>query len=125
MDTHLPADASADARAQSASDPLRVPALDELLAHIDAFLARHPKLTPTRFGIDATGEGGLVKSLREGRQPSLEKARRIVAFMAEYDAQEAAAAAHRPFSSACSGPVEQPSPGRLLSSLAEAARTVS
>jgi len=73
---------------------LRVPTREEVLEHIDAFLNRHPKMTPTRFGLDAGGEGNLIKSLREGRQPTLGMANRIADFMAAYDLRAAAASAN-------------------------------
>lgn len=85
MDTLFPPDATETAAAEAPLEPIRVPALGELLKHIDAFLERHPEITPTRFGIDASGEGSLIKTMRDGRQPSLAKARRIVAYMAEQD----------------------------------------
>jgi hypothetical protein len=67
----------------------------ELLAHIDRFLERSG-MTPTRFGLDAVGEGGFIKSLRDGRSVSLKIANRVLAFIAEQDALCAAAAASSP-----------------------------
>ncbi|SMF70650.1 hypothetical protein [Allosphingosinicella indica] len=67
-----------------------IPSDDELLAKIEAFLDRHA-MPPTRFGRDATGEPQLIKSIREGRSPSLKVLQRLAAFMAEKDAELAAA----------------------------------
>ena len=64
---------------------------DALLEQIDAFLSA-TGMKPTRFGMEALGEGGLVKSLREGRSPSLKNAKRIVEFMATYRPDQSAAA---------------------------------
>jgi hypothetical protein len=55
-----------------------------LLEAVDAFLARND-MKPTRLGIEALGEGGLVKSIREGRSLSLRNAEKLVAFMEDYD----------------------------------------
>jgi len=51
-----------------------------LLKQIDAFLKR-TKMPHTRLGLDALGDGGLVKGLREGRSPSLRNAEKLVRFM--------------------------------------------
>lgn len=56
---------------------------ETLLAEIDRFLSR-TGLKPTRFGIEALGDGGLVKSLREGRSLTLRSAEQVLAFMSEY-----------------------------------------
>lgn len=63
---------------------MTIPTDAELLERIDAFIDAHPEMTPTRFGLDATGEGGLVKSLREGRSLRLRHVHKIVAFMEGY-----------------------------------------
>lgn len=65
-----------------------IPTDSELLAQIDAFIEATPGMTPTRFGLDATGEGGLVKSIREGRSLTLRHVHKIVAFMKNYVAGE-------------------------------------
>lgn len=66
-----------------------IPSDDDLLQQIEAFLDE-TGLTPTRLGIDATGEGGLVKSIRAGRSITLRTGRRLVAFMDRYRAEAAA-----------------------------------
>lgn len=68
----------------------KVPTDAELLARVDDFLDRSG-MKPTRFGLDAMGEGGLVKSLREGRSLSLKNVHRILDFIAEREAEMAAA----------------------------------
>lgn len=65
---------------------------EQLLRQIDAFLDR-TGMKPTRFGIEALSDGGLVKGLREGRSLSLKNAQRVVAFMGEYPASQSQAAA--------------------------------
>lgn len=65
---------------------------EQLLRQIDAFLDR-TGMKPTRFGIEALSDGGLVKGLREGRSLTLKNAQRVVAFMAEYPASRPQAAA--------------------------------
>ena len=58
-----------------------------LLEQIDAFLAR-TGMAPTRLGIEALADGGLVKGLRAGRSPSLRNAEKLVRFMGEYQPAE-------------------------------------
>ena len=52
-----------------------------LLQQVDEFLAR-TGMAPTRFGIEALSDGGLVKGMREGRSLSLRNAEKLVNFMA-------------------------------------------
>jgi hypothetical protein len=62
-----------------------IPNDSDLLAYIEGFLER-TGMGHARFGVDATGEGGLVKSLRNGRSLSVRNAQRVLAFIREYDA---------------------------------------
>lgn len=73
---------------------MTIPTDEALLEQIDAFLDA-TGMSPTRLGLDATGEGGLVKSIREGRSITLRTGRRLVEFMEAY----------------CAGAV--PSPGNI------------
>jgi hypothetical protein len=62
----------------------------QLLVRIDAFLAQ-TEMKPSRFGLDAMGDGALVSQLRAGRSLSLRNAERVVRFMEAYGlAKEAA-----------------------------------
>lgn len=63
----------------------------DLLSQVDAFLAS-TSMAPTRFGIEALGDGGLVKGMREGRSLSLRNAEKLVTFMATYRPEQAVAA---------------------------------
>lgn len=72
---------------------MNIPSDAELLEAIDKFLARHD-MAPTRFGSLATGEPQLLKSIREGRSPSLRVLQRLKAFMADRDAELDGAADH-------------------------------
>lgn len=63
----------------------------QLLEQIDAFLAE-TKMAPTRLGLEALADGGLVKGLREGRSLSLRNAEKLVVFMAAHRSPQAAAA---------------------------------
>ena len=56
-----------------------------LLRRVDAFLTR-TGMAPTRFGIEALADGGLVKGMREGRSLSLRNAAKLLKFMADYRA---------------------------------------
>jgi hypothetical protein len=64
----------------------------QLLEQIDAFLVS-TKMAPTRLGLEALSDGGLVKSLRAGRSLSLRNAEKLVNFMAAYQPAEQASAA--------------------------------
>ena len=68
---------------------MQIPSDTELLASIDAFVARHG-MAPTRFGREATGEPQLIDSIKGGRSPSLKVWRKVADFMARYDAETAA-----------------------------------
>lgn len=57
----------------------------ELLERIEAFLDRSG-LSPTRFGLEAMSEGGLVASLHRGRSLSLKNVNKVLRFIAEQDA---------------------------------------
>ncbi len=47
------------------------------LNKIETFLRDYPEVTPTRLGVEATGDPGLVFGLRKGRQPRLDTVERI------------------------------------------------
>ena len=68
---------------------MQIPTKDQLLASIEAFRRRHGDMAPTRFGREATGEPQLIKSIEEGRSPSLDTAQRIADYMARKDAEAA------------------------------------
>lgn len=61
-----------------------IPTHDELVQRIDRFLER-TGMAPSRLGRDATGEPNLVKSIRDGRSPSLETLNRLARVMREHD----------------------------------------
>lgn len=61
----------------------------DLLRRIEAFLSTH-KMTPTRFGIEACGDGKLVSEIRAGRSVTLALADRLYAFMEKREAMESA-----------------------------------
>lgn len=63
-----------------------IPTEAELLDHIRVFLDRHD-MAPTTFGRRATGEPQLISSIESGRSPSLKVVQRVMAFMAECDAE--------------------------------------
>lgn len=62
-----------------------------LLAQVDDFLSR-TGMKPTRFGIDALSDGGLVKGMREGRSLSLRNAEKLIRFMDDWRPEHSAAA---------------------------------
>ena len=66
---------------------MTIPTDEALLKQIDAFLTA-TGMSPTRLGLDATGEGGLIKSIRDGRSITLRTGRRLVEFMDAYAAGE-------------------------------------
>lgn len=68
-----------------------VPSQSQVIASIEAFLARHD-MAPTRFGREATGEPQLLQSLREGRSPSLKVLASVSAYMRAKDGETAHAA---------------------------------
>lgn len=63
---------------------MKAPSDSDLLAHIESFLARSG-MKPTRFGLDAAGEGSFVDTLRGGRSPSLKKVNRVLEFIRDHD----------------------------------------
>jgi len=65
---------------------------ETLLAQVDAFLDR-TGMAPTRLGLDAMGDGALVKGMREGRSLSLRNAEKLVRYMSTYRPTEAQVAA--------------------------------
>lgn len=67
---------------------MRIPNDTELLQHIEDFLDRSG-MKPTPFGIAAMGEGGLMKSLREGRSLSLKSAQRVLDYIRDHEARAA------------------------------------
>jgi hypothetical protein len=63
----------------------------DLLDRIDAFLAAQD-MAPSRFGLEAMGDGALVSQLRSGRSLTLKNAARVIAFMSQYPTQSGRAA---------------------------------
>jgi hypothetical protein len=61
----------------------------QLLERINAFRARHDDMAPTTFGRNATGEPQLIRSIENGRSPSLSVVNRILDYMARTDAEAA------------------------------------
>lgn len=84
---------------------MNIPSDTELLEQVEAFLNR-TGMPPTRFGIEATGESGLVKSIRDGRSITLRTGRRLVDFMNGYKGATAASSGN---SGVNSRPAEQES----------------
>jgi hypothetical protein len=64
---------------------MEIPTDEELIARIDAFLARHG-MAESRLGRDATGEPNLIASIRGGRSPTLKILRKLADFMVAHDA---------------------------------------
>jgi len=62
----------------------------QLLERIDAFLAV-TDMKPSRFGLDAMGDGALISQLRAGRSLSLRNVERVVRFMDSHQPTQAAA----------------------------------
>lgn len=60
-----------------------------LLARVEAFLDR-TKMPHTRLGVEALGDGGLVKGIREGRSLTLRKAEQLCQFMDSFESDRAA-----------------------------------
>lgn len=54
-----------------------------LLEKIEQFIAKH-EMRPSRFGLDAMGDGALIPQLRAGRSLSLRNAERVIKFMEAY-----------------------------------------
>lgn len=63
-----------------------IPTLDQVVAKVDAFLARHG-MAESRLGREATGESSLITTMREGRHPSLKTLNRLDDYMTEQDAR--------------------------------------
>lgn len=63
-----------------------LPTRDELLDRMRSFCERH-QMAPSRFGRECNGEGQLIKSIEEGRSPSLDLLHQIRNFMAAKDAE--------------------------------------
>jgi hypothetical protein len=61
----------------------------QLLERINAFRERHDDMAPTTFGRNATGEPQLIRSIENGRSPSLSVVNRILDYMARTDAEAA------------------------------------
>lgn len=61
----------------------------ELLEQIEQFLKK-TEMAPSRFGLDAMGDGALVPQLKAGRSLSLKNAERVARFMSAYASQAAA-----------------------------------
>lgn len=55
----------------------------KLLTQIEAFINQHD-IAPSRFGLDAMGDGALIPQLRNGRSLTLKNAERVLRFMASY-----------------------------------------
>ena len=58
----------------------------QLIEKCEAFIERTPGMTPTRFGIEAAGEGGFLRSLKAGTSVSLKRANKVLSFIADHDA---------------------------------------
>lgn len=58
--------------------------IDPILPKIKKFLARHPTMTPTGFGIEAVNDSALMTELCEGRELRRKTRARIEDFMASY-----------------------------------------
>lgn len=63
--------------------------MEQLLSDIEAFCATHG-LAETRFGELAMGDKPFVKQLRDGRDIRVSTVHKLRAFMASYEAGEAA-----------------------------------
>jgi len=62
-----------------------LPSDADMLAKIEAFCDRHG-MSPTTFGRKAVGDGNFVTGLRGKRSMTLRTGKRIVDFMARYEA---------------------------------------
>jgi len=69
---------------------MELPTTEEIIASVEAFLARHA-MAPSRFGRDATGDQNLLADLRKGASPSLARLHRMREFMEAKDAELAGA----------------------------------
>lgn len=59
----------------------------ELLAKIDEFLTAQD-MKPSRFGLEAMGDGALIPQLRAGRSLTLKNAARVMDFMSTYSSPQ-------------------------------------
>ncbi len=57
-----------------------------LLQRVEKYL-RSTKTPPTRFGRDAVGDSRFVFDLRDGREPRSATVQRVLAFLADQEAQ--------------------------------------
>ncbi len=68
---------------------MRFPSHDELVAQIDAFLARHSTreqpLSERQIGIEVANDSALISSIRAGRSPRLKTLNLLADFMASED----------------------------------------
>lgn len=55
----------------------------ELLQQIESFIA-DTGMKPSRFGLDAMGDGALIQQLRSGRSLTLRNASRVIDFMKSF-----------------------------------------
>lgn len=55
----------------------------ELLEQIEGFIA-DTGMKPSRFGLDAMGDGALIQQLRGGRSLTLRNASRVIDFMKSF-----------------------------------------
>lgn len=63
-----------------------IPSHGELVAAIDAFLARHPELSERQIGIAVCNDPSLVGTFRRGRNLTLDTLGKLSRYMADYDA---------------------------------------
>ena len=65
---------------------MELPTRDQLLERMRSFCERH-QMAPSRFARECNGEGQLIKSIEDGRSPSLDLFHQIANFMARKDAE--------------------------------------
>lgn len=70
---------------------MEIPTREQVVDRIDTFLTRSG-MAPSTFGREVTGEGDLVRTIREGRMPRLDTLQRILDFIANREAELDAAA---------------------------------
>ena len=71
---------------KSYGEPMNALTDATLIARIEHFLDR-TKMKPTRFGLDAMGDGALLNQLRAGRSLSLKNAEKVLKFIDEHEAE--------------------------------------
>lgn len=59
-----------------------------LLAEIEGFLARHPRITRNRFGVLAVGCNKLARALEHGLRPRDDTCSKVRSFIAQYEQNE-------------------------------------